>query len=338
MPSRERVSWAKFRVLVVSLVALAILSTLLYLLTGGTLLERKATLYLYIPDATGLAHGSPVRVDGIGVGTVDTISLSGLNQPKRVVKVSLKVEGALLASIPVDSHAELSSETLIGDQFVDITSGTARNSIRPNTELTYKESGMMKSLDLRQFEQKLRQVDAMLTDIEQGRSRVGKFILGEEVYDSLKKRVGQMYQDIRTATSQNTAVGQALYTDHLYRQISQPLIELDQTLARFQSGQGSLGQLLTDSAQYERVRAGAQDFTRAVDDFHASELVRSDASYRQWNQSLESLVLAVDSLNANPLFSTSQIFDNLNGYSRELRDSLRDFRSDPKKFLRLKLF
>ena len=124
----------------------------------------------------------------------------------------------------------------------------------------------------------------------------------------------------------------------LYRQISQPLIELDQTLARFQSGQGSLGQLLTDSAQYERVRAGAQDFTRAVDDFHASELVRSDASYRQWNQSLESLVLAVDSLNANPLFSTSQIFDNLNGYSRELRDSLRDFRSDPKKFLRLKLF
>ncbi len=338
MPSRERVNWAKFRVFVVCLAAIAIVSTLVYLLSGGMLMEMKATLYIYVPDATGLSADSPVRVDGIGVGKVKAIALSGSNQPNRVVKVTMSVERAGLANIPADSHGELTSDTLIGDKFVDITSGRATSPIAPGSEVTYKESTTMKSLDLSQFEQKLRQVDALLTDIEQGRSRVGKFVLGEDVYDSLKKRVGQIDQDLRQATSRDSAIGQALYTDRLYQQISQPLIELDQSLARLQSGQGSMGRLLTDSARYEQVRASIQDFTRAVDDLHAGELMQSDAAYTQWSRSLESFIQVVDNMNADPLFGTSQAYDNLNGYARELRDGLRDFRSDPKKYLRLKVF
>src|ERR1041385_7674531 len=123
MPSAARVGWAKFRVFFVVVVALIILGTLAYLLTGGTILSEKTTLYLYIPDATGLGDGSPVRVNGIGVGTVDTVELSGSAQPNRVVKVSLRLERAKLSSIPVDSYAQLSTETLIGDKYVDITSG-----------------------------------------------------------------------------------------------------------------------------------------------------------------------------------------------------------------------
>jgi phospholipid/cholesterol/gamma-HCH transport system substrate-binding protein len=335
MPSRERVNWARFRVFAVALVAFAILATLVYLVTGGTLLQEKATLYLYIPDATGLGPAAPVRVDGIGVGTVKSVGLSGSNDAKRVVKVTISVERARLASIPADSYAELSSDTMIGDQFVDITSGRSPNSIRPDSELTYKEAGTMKSLDLRQFDKQLKEVDALLTDLEQGKSRVGQFVLGEEVYDSLKKRVGQMLGDIREATSRNTAIGQALYTDDLYRQISQPLVELDRTLAKFGSGQGSAGQFLTDPAQYEQIRAGIQDFEKTVRELHASEFIQKDRAYEQWNRSLASLIQSVDDLNADPLLVTSATYDNLNGAARSLRDGLRDLRTDPRKALRL---
>jgi phospholipid/cholesterol/gamma-HCH transport system substrate-binding protein len=137
MPSAARVSWAKFRVFIVSLAALVILSTLAALLTGGRLLQPKATLYLYVPDVTGLGQDSPVRVDGIDVGKVERVQLSGSNDPNRVVKITMTVERARLATIPADSYAELSTDSLIGDRYVDVTSGRATRSIAPGAEITY---------------------------------------------------------------------------------------------------------------------------------------------------------------------------------------------------------
>src|SRR5579871_1716365 len=99
MPARG-VTWARFRVTVVAITALAILSVLVYLLTGGTLLTEKITLYLYIPDATGLDSSSLVRVNGIDVGKVDKVDLSGSSEPNRVVRLTLKIENEKLADIP----------------------------------------------------------------------------------------------------------------------------------------------------------------------------------------------------------------------------------------------
>src|ERR1035437_10717688 len=103
MPSERQIRWAKFRVLTVCAVAMVILSILAYLLTGGSVLTEKATMYLYIPDATGLGPGAPVRVNGIGVGKVRLVDLSGSTEPNRIVKVTLTVERDRLASIPDDS-------------------------------------------------------------------------------------------------------------------------------------------------------------------------------------------------------------------------------------------
>ena len=124
MPSARQVNWAKFRVLAVSVAALLILGTISYLLTGGSFLQPQTTLYLYLDDATGLAPGSPVRVDGIGVGKVAVVELSGSSKPDRVVRVSINVERARLTSITSDSTAQITSEVL-GDKFVDITSGVS---------------------------------------------------------------------------------------------------------------------------------------------------------------------------------------------------------------------
>src|ERR1035441_4900719 len=118
MPSARQVNWAKFRVTAVSVGALAILAVLVYLLNGGMLFQEKTTLYLYIPDATGLGPGAPVRVDGIGVGKVGVIALSGSSDPGRVIKVTIKAESDRLSQIPVDSFAQLSADTLVGDMFV----------------------------------------------------------------------------------------------------------------------------------------------------------------------------------------------------------------------------
>jgi phospholipid/cholesterol/gamma-HCH transport system substrate-binding protein len=339
MPSAQHVHWAKFRVSAVSLAAVAILSVLVYLLTGGTLLEQKTAVYLYIPDATGLEPGSPVRVDGISVGKVRSVSLSGSNEPNRIVKVTMTVDLGRLASIPDDSSAQTASDTLIGDKFVDITSGTSAGHIHPDGEIGYKGSPeLLKSLDLGQFQERVRVVDALLTDIEQGRNRVGQFVVGEQMYEDLRKRITELQSGIRAASTTTSRVGRAVYTDRLYGQIHKPLAELDRSLARLESGQGSAGQFLRDSGQYEKLRNGAEDLRRSIADLRAGEFVQSDRLYSDWNRRVASLIESVDALNTGPMLSTSQAYDNLNGFAKELRDAVRDFRQNPRKFLRMKLF
>jgi len=239
--------------------------------------------------------------------------------------------------VPADSFAQLSSEDLAGDKFVDITSGRSTDRMAPNGELSYKEqTDFMKSLDLSQVAKQLRDVDAVITDIEQGKSRLGQFIQGDEFYRDLRRRTTELQNGMRTIASTTNEVGQSLYTDKLYRQVSEPLATLDQDLAKLQSGQGTGGQLLRDSAQYDQLQASARDLQKTIGDLRSGDFLKSDQMYNEWCRGLAALIQNVEQMNADPMLERSETYDNINGYAKEMRDLVRDFRKDPRKFLRLK--
>jgi phospholipid/cholesterol/gamma-HCH transport system substrate-binding protein len=339
MPSQERVRWAKIRVAVVCVAALIILGTLAALLTGGTLLEPKAAIYLYMPDAVGLLAGAPVRVDGIGVGKVEAVELTGLNVPDRIVRVTMIIERDRLASIPVDSTAQASADTLVGDKFVDVDSGKSPQRLQPGGTIAYKASpDMMKRLDVSQFQDNLRQMDQVLTDIEQGRGNVGRLIKGDEVYRTARRRVTELREALRSVRSTTDPIGEALYTDTLYRQVEAPIRALDQSLARIQSGQGSLGQLLRDEGQYVQLRDTVTALRKTVQDIRAQDFFRRDQQYADWNAALLGMIRSVDNFNTTPMMLTTADYDNLNGMAKEVATTLKDFRQNPQKYLRMKVF
>jgi hypothetical protein len=43
----------------------------------------------------------------------------------------------------------------------------------------------------------------------------------------------------------------------------------------------------------------------------------------------------VATFNTDPLMSSSEVYDNLNGFAMQLRDTVKEFRQDPRKFLRI---
>jgi hypothetical protein len=67
-------------------------------------------------------------------------------------------------------------------------------------------------------------------------------------------------------------------------------------------------------------------------------MMQQDDVYAGWNRSLAALIRQVDDFNSTPVFNTSVTYDNLSGAARELRDSMREFRTHPEKFLRIKVF
>ena len=339
MPSPQQVQWAKIRVIVLTIAALLILSTISFLLTGGTLFEPKTTLYLYMPDAVGLITDAPVRVDGIYVGKVRSVALSGVNQPDRVVRVVLTIDRDRLGSIPDDSTAEASADNLVGDKFVDITSGHSATPMKPGGEIMYKAStDMTKRLDVSQFEERLRVMDALITEIEEGQTPLGQFVQGDEMYKSVVHRVAELQAGIRAAAKTTGQVGQALYSDSLYRQVAAPIHALEQNLASIQSGQGPLGQLLREDAQYAQFRSLAADLRRTAQELRASPLMASDQQYADWNKNVQQMIQLVDDFSANPLMTSAATYESLNGMAKELQSGIKDFRENPKKYLRLKVF
>ena len=339
MPSVLQVRWAKFRVATVSTVALLILMILVYLLTGGTLLQPKTHLYLYINDATGLGSGSPVRVDGIGVGVVDWVKFSGSNDPNRIVRVQMTVERERLPSITADSIAQISNDTFVGDKFVDITTGKSPDHVPENGELHFKaQPDLMRSVDLTDFEHQLRAVDETLADIESGRSPFGQFVIGDQVYNSMRRRFAELQNSLKRAEATNAQIGGLLYTDVLYRKIHAPILQLDQKIAFLQSGQGELGRLLRDPAQFQQFRGMLQDLKKSIADARQADFMQSDEAYPGWSNTIESLGRQVDNINSSRMLNATDLYESLNGAAREMQKSVKDFRDNPKKYLRLKVF
>lgn len=339
MPSAQQVNWAKFRASAVILAGLLILGTVAFLLTGGDFLEPRTQVYLYLPDATGVAAGSPVRVDGIGVGKVTLVELSGSSEPNRVVKVSMSIVRDRLASITEDSTAETTSDTIIGDKFVDVTSGTGAHHLMAGGELQFKGAGdLMQRMDLVQFQQRLHVFEILLDDIEQGTSPLGEFIMGETIYNDLRTKVTELQRGIHVAADTTTSVGQALYSDALYRKITEPLRQLDASLARLQSGRGSGGTLLRDTQQYDQALAQVAGLRRSIDSLRGAEMMTGERSYNDWTRQVAAIIRKVDEFHAGPMLTTPAVYDNLQGVAKEIATTTREFRENPRKFLRLKLF
>jgi phospholipid/cholesterol/gamma-HCH transport system substrate-binding protein len=339
MPSLARVKWAKFRVVAVCVVSVLILATLLMQLFGGLLFSPKTVIYLYIPDASGLSGESPVRVDGIDVGRVSQVELSGSKDPNRAVKVTLLFYRDRIKGVPADSVAQISSDSLIGDKFVDINGGRSLQNLAPEGEMTYKDQpDLVRSIDLTQFTQQLRLVDATLTDIEQGRSQLGKFVKGDEFYNDLLRRMTELQNGLQAAVGTNGKVGTLLNDDRLHAQAMAFFEQLDKSVAQIQSGQGPAGQLLRSTAQYDQLLTQAQEFRQSIVELEKNDLLQSTTVYDNATQTMTALIGMVDDFNRSPHLANGAQYDNWNGSLKELRDSLKDFRENPRKYLRLKLF
>jgi len=339
VPSVEEIRLARYRVLFTAIIGLAILATLVILLTGGSLFRAKAVLYLYVPDGTGLAQGSPVRVDGIQVGKVDSVALSSSSEPNRVVRVTMIVDQSNLGSITLDSTAQPAADTLVGDKFIQITSGKSPNRVRPGAEIAFKGSGdLMTSLDLSQFRRNLDQMDVILTDIENGRNELGKFVMTDSMYRDLLHRVAELESGIRAAANTTSAVGRELYTDALYVQVADPIARIDKTLARLQAGEGSVGQLLHDTGQYDQAQSQLASLRKSIAGVRASEFFASAAAYEGWGAGVSGLIRSVDEFGVSPMMLRSDVYEGLSGMAKELRGTVKEFRQDPRKFLRLKVF
>ena len=337
-----------------AVLALVILGVLIFLLTGTERpFTKRVTVYTFMEDSAALTKNSAVRLNGIQVGKVSNIALSGSNDPRRVIRMDLQIEDRYLSDIPVDSMAGIGAENLLGTKFINIKKGLSTTTIKPGGEIKARDTSNFDDVIeqgnalLVQLQSILKRVDAIVAQVELGKGSIGKLLVDEELYKRLVSTVSEVQQLTEALNSDKGTIGKLVYHDDLYNDVKGSVARIDTLLDGLQQGQGTAGKLLKDPAMYDDAHKTILDIRRMLAGIEAGQgtvgkLLKSDDLHNQIKSTLAKVDLMIDKLNSGQgtigqLLVNQSLYDSLEGTSRELNGLLKDFRANPKKFLHIKL-
>ena len=217
MPIQKKAQWARLKVGVTAILALIILAFVIFLLTGsGSIFESQAHLFAYMDDAAALAESSPVRLNGIAIGKVDHITLTGSTQPGRIVRMEMSVGEKYLKQIPSDSKAGIGAENVLGSKFMNIKKGRSPQTVKDGSEIRAVEvpdfNDFMDQGNnlLVQLQGILKRVDVIVGLIEGGKGSIGKLLVDEELYDRVLAIMNETHKAVTALNNNKGTLGRLL--------------------------------------------------------------------------------------------------------------------------------
>ena len=354
MAERSKVRWSQLKVGIVGLSAFLILYILVFLLTSSKgFLQHYDRLRTYMDDASGMSDGTVVRLNGISVGYLDHLTLTNSRDPNRAVEFDMRIRPEYLQQIPIDSIAAVSAANLLGDKFINITRGQSPQHVKPNDELKSLQGQdipelMAQSANLlKSFQTIVGRVDNLLAGVEQGKGNIGLLLKDRQLYDRLNGIASEGQQLLADVRNGQGTVSKLLYSDELYQELRSPLRRIDGMLADLQAGQGSAGKLLKDPVLYDEAQKSLTEIRALLNDLNAGKgtagkLLKSDELHQRLDQLLAKFNTTIDKMNAGngtlgQFLVNPQLYESLTGATREFQGLAKDIRTNPKKFLTIRL-
>jgi len=166
MPASKAVTWAELRVGLLVVAAILVLGFfIIYATSGRPWFASEVHYVTYLPDVGGFQRGSPVRLVGFAVGSVEEVGLSEMrDDPKRHAAVRFRVYQQYADDIRTDSEAFVTTEGLLGESVLELTRGVKGEPIAEGGVVTGVERGSMKQV-VQNMENLTGELHALVADI-----------------------------------------------------------------------------------------------------------------------------------------------------------------------------
>lgn len=358
MPSAAKTRWSQLKVGIVAAIALAVLAVLVVTMSGSNPLFRKTqVVYTFFDDSFAMTIGAtPVRLNGILIGKVSAIDLSGETAENRAVRVSLALDEGTLAQIPVDSTAGLAQQNLLGGRYVNIKRGKSAQTIQPGSEIKTEDTTEIQDMldkgtsTLGALQDILKRVERIVIEVEDGKGTIGKFLRDETLYTSLVGTVDEMKKLVVTFNNPNSSLGKLINEPDLYDDIRGTMSKVNQLVDGLNAGEGTAGKFLKDDALYEDFRGTIADLRETLrlvnsGDGTIGKLMTTSTLHTRLEDTMTRLDSMLDKINSGEgtlgqLLLNPALYESMDGTMREVQGMMKDFRANPKKFLtiQLKLF
>jgi phospholipid/cholesterol/gamma-HCH transport system substrate-binding protein len=204
---------------------------------------------------SGLKEGGIVRITGIGIGTVDKITILDINR----VRVEMIVESSQSKFIKRDSRATVISEGLVGNKIIEITPGSpASPSVKDGDFIASMRPVEMEDI-LRNLKETgenttkmTKELADMVSNVNRGQGTIGQLMTNNELYNKmnftmdglssssveLNKAIRLISADIQSVSGDITA---------LTPKIKDITVDLSEISRKMNSSESIIGTLLTDT-------------------------------------------------------------------------------------------
>jgi phospholipid/cholesterol/gamma-HCH transport system substrate-binding protein len=361
MPSQQEVKWSQLKVGLIVMASIALLSTLLFLMTGASgmsVFSHKIILYTYFENSAGLKIGAAVNLEGVTIGEVTHVTVS--TDPARKltpVKVTMKMDPKYHASVHTDSTASLSTVGVLGDTVVDINSVVATGpEVQTGTELKTLETpnltdvvkaskGTIESLNVI-----LAKMNIIVDDIQNGKGTVGKLINDPEMYNKATLTINELQTVVANLNAGKGSAGKLLHDDELYNRLNDTSAKLQQITTDLNNGKGSAGKLLKDDSMYNNLNSTLKHANALLAEADAGRgalglLTKDPAFAKKVNDTVTQLDTLLSNVNSGKgtigkLAKDETLYTNMNTLLTSSTDLVQAVRKDPKKYLviHLKIF
>jgi len=250
------------------------------------LFSAKNDYFIRFDSVSGLQPGSNVQLDGVGVGSIAAIDLSE-DVRQNQIEIRIRVEERFAARIRDDSMARIRTLGLLGDKYIEISSGTSQFPEIP-------EGGAIGTAPVADVDRlrasgedlvnNVTRITEQLTTIL-GRMERGEGILGELTRDVEPNRkvttefiatldsIRGMFDEFRNGAG---PLPRMLGDRTLGDKLESTVTRLDSLLGQAESGGGALSMLLTDGEQKARLERSLASIERTT-----ANLESASASLRE---------------------------------------------------------
>jgi len=343
MPRTRSLAWSELKIGIVSLIALAIASALIFMVSGtGGFFWQRYSIKTVFSDISGLKEGAPVRVAGVEVGSVKKMDFVGDK-----VEVTMEVSKEQMSRITDRSSASLGSVSLLGEAAIDVT---ANSQGTPIPEWGYVRSGPPPgslSTAAEAATKSLETTNALLEEVRQGRGTLGKLVTDDTLYRQLNDFVESAEAVTRGINAGRGTLGRLATDPAAAKSLEQSLENLRMVTARIRNGEGSLGHLLNDDTLSKSVTSATINLDAITGRINkgegtAGKLITDAELYNRLNSMADRLDKLAASLNqgegtAGQLLHDKQLYENMNSAVTEMRDLLKEVKADPKKYLNVRV-
>jgi phospholipid/cholesterol/gamma-HCH transport system substrate-binding protein len=374
--STKTVSLRDVRVGILILVSIAILVFLILNASGDiNPFSRKLHLKARFLDANGLREGSEVRLAGLRVGQVDSITLlppsDVPNAPR--VEALMSIQSTINGQpanqrIRTDSTAQQGSPSLLGaEMLINISPGTAVGepvkdyAILPSSTSNTVNDFATSGTELAQRLSKLSdEIGAIVRDVKEGKGTVGRLFSDEALYNNLNATIRQAEDVMRQIRSGHGSAGRFINDPALYNNANEIALQLRAIAADLRAGRGSAGKFLTNDELYNRVNRIADRIDRSVEQINQmvaevnagrgtfGRLLKDEQIYNDARAAIARFNTTADRIDnvvsaaqrgegtVGKLLTDEALYSNVNQLSSEGVKLIYDFRQNPRKYLTVK--
>jgi len=237
----------------------------------------------YFSQIEGLKIGAPVRLSGYDIGSISGISFANEDSTAKI-EVKMRIDQSLKQFVRIDSEASVETEGLVGKKIITITPGSPNQAEVYNGTTIKSKSPVNVTKIIEQTEAVMSHLKDLTSNfsgifakINQGEGSLGRLVHDDQLYNSAVAITQEGAKSLTTITNRMNDVSDLIINTTasvktVVANVDSAITDIRGLLYKIDSGQGVIGQIITDKKLADSVKSIINNFVKT------SEQTKSAAS------------------------------------------------------------